>query len=1017
MALASVLLVLVVESGCATLSPAPRPPVAQSHPAAVRLEKADGEEGAENSAATRFWNFEYPRLIAGQTAAARQRQLVEISARLATGEVDAVSPAARWISRGPAPILYAKRHDIGRVDTIAVDPFDANVLFFGTPDGSLWRTRDGAASWSVFDAADCNGITSLAIDPRDSHIVYAGTFCGLFRTVDGGDHWSRLSSRTTDLDGVTYDLLGPVKSISIDPRGAGDASKDTLLVGSGLFGLLLSTDGGATFRESPGSPSWHDAESLVRDPANPAIVYATGLENKTPGNPSAGLVRVAVKSLDGGQHWSQVLVGPNDFRLILAIAPSAPNTLYAMSGACSPVHFFKTTDAGANWQEIATTADDGGALTCQTNYDVTLAVDPANPDRVYFGGIPLYISEDGGRKWKFDFAPHVDYHSLVFAQQGVLYAGTDGGIYHTSDRGNHWTTLEIAPSITEIYHVTPHPIDPRVTLAGSQDNGTFLRDGVTTAWKKIACCDGGKPLVDPTNPAIVYAVTQVREFSVLRSDDGGKTFSPKANGIDPGEVGPFIPPLAMSQADPKTLFMGLAHVYRSTDRGESWKAVSPALPVGGVSRLAVGEGSPARLFATNFSSLLTSADGGDSWRDVSDRLPVSCYLGFAIDRYDPQTAYVLTCWDELHGPLYRTRDGGASWTAVSGNLPQQLFPTSLVLIQPNPSYRALVLASDDGVFTSTDDGATWHGMSDGLPLASITELAYSDNGARLLAATFGRGVYELSCPPTPTALCLGNGRFRATVDWQTGDGRSGAAQAIALTSDTGYFWFFGPDNVEIVLKVLDACSFNNRFWVFVGGLTDVRAVVTVTDTLTGAVQVYVNNQGRAFQPIQDTAAFATCSAASAAASKAMTGYPQAAAFQQTMPWLEAPAVPVPRLPKSGTPCVPDGTSLCLANGRFRVSARWQTSQTQSGDAQAVALTADTGYFWFFGQDNVEVVVKVLDACTFNQRFWVFAGGLTDVAVSLTIVDTVTGATRTYTNPQGQAFQTIQDTSAFATCSG
>jgi hypothetical protein len=114
-------------------------------------------------------------------------------------------------------------------------------------------------------------------------------------------------------------------------------------------------------------------------------------------------------------------------------------------------------------------------------------------------------------------------------------------------------------------------------------------------------------------------------------------------------------------------------------------------------------------------------------------------------------------------------------------------------------------------------------------------------------------------------------------------------------------------------------------------------------------------------------------------------------------------------------CTPSATALCLNNGRFKVEATFETAGGLSGKAQVVKLTDETGYLWFFSATNVEAVVKVLNACTFNQRFWVFAGGLTDVRVVITVTDTQTNAIRTYTNPLGRAFQPIQDTSAFATC--
>jgi pre-peptidase len=117
----------------------------------------------------------------------------------------------------------------------------------------------------------------------------------------------------------------------------------------------------------------------------------------------------------------------------------------------------------------------------------------------------------------------------------------------------------------------------------------------------------------------------------------------------------------------------------------------------------------------------------------------------------------------------------------------------------------------------------------------------------------------------------------------------------------------------------------------------------------------------------------------------------------------------------GGNCAANATTLCLNNGRFRVTATFATNQGQSGNGMAVPETTDTGMFWFFSANNIEAIIKVVNGCALNSRYWVFAGGLTDVQVVLTVVDTSNGTTRTYTNPQSTAFAPIQDTSAFATC--
>ena len=287
-----------------------------------------------------------------------------------------------------------------------------------------------------------------------------------------------------------------------------------------------------------------------------------------------------------------------------------------------------------------------------------------------------------------------------------------------------------------------------------------------------------------------------------------------------------------------------------------------------------------------------------------------------------------------------------------------------------------------------------------------------------------------ACVPSSTGLCLADGRFQVETFWRRNDGTAGQGRAQRLTPNTGYFWFFNSANVEMVVKVLDACSApSNRFWVFAGGLTNVEVRTRVTDTSTGAVREYLNPQGRAFQPIQDTSAFATCQGGFAAdetwsgsgSAEAVEWITESSRGELEMLTVDpaqyqvgSDAGPVPHAAASGT-CTESPTALCLENGRFRVETFWRRNDGTTGQGRAVRLTPNTGYFWFFNSANVEMVTKVLNACNGPRRYWVFAGGLTNVQVRTRVTDTRTGAFKEYVNPQGRAFQPIQDTGAFATC--
>ena len=265
------------------------------------------------------------------------------------------------------------------------------------------------------------------------------------------------------------------------------------------------------------------------------------------------------------------------------------------------------------------------------------------------------------------------------------------------------------------------------------------------------------------------------------------------------------------------------------------------------------------------------------------------------------------------------------------------------------------------------------------------------------------------CKPSATTLCLGAGRFQVRATHATSLAAIGAGSGYMLSNDTGYFTFFNAANVELLVKVIDGCGLGGNYWVFAGGLTDVKTVATVTDMTTGQMVTLVNPKSTPFKPYQNTAAFACGSGPSARARRAVA--------PAAIPAARPPA------PVKGdqAACVADATHLCLNGGRFEVGTVWTTDTGLTGAGTAVALPVpgggapDTGYFWFFNDANVETVVKVLNGCGLNNRYWVFAGGLTNVEVVTTVRDTQTGNVRTYTNPQNQPFHPVQDTSALATC--
>lgn len=278
-----------------------------------------------------------------------------------------------------------------------------------------------------------------------------------------------------------------------------------------------------------------------------------------------------------------------------------------------------------------------------------------------------------------------------------------------------------------------------------------------------------------------------------------------------------------------------------------------------------------------------------------------------------------------------------------------------------------------------------------------------DSGGVLASRAFSS--FVPGCTPDAETLCLNNGRFEVKVIWRDFVGQSGRGFGEMLTGDTGYFWFFSPANIEVVLKVLDARAINGEWWVFYGALSTVEYTITVRDTTTGESKTYFNPSGNL---------------ASVGDIEALPGYEpiSPAELEQS---LEREALrlglgkrndtDLEAAPMAMGTCVPSATTLCVQNGRFKVEVAWFTPAAGSGVGQAVPLTNETGYFWFFSPNNVELVLKVLDGGAINSKWWVFYGALSDVEYTVTVTDTISGLVKVYQNAAGN-LGSVADIDAF-----
>jgi hypothetical protein len=484
-----------------------------------------------------------------------------------------------------------------------------------------------------------------------------------------------------------------------------------------------------------------------------------------------------------------------------------------------------------------------------------------------------------------------------------------------------------------------------------------------------------------------------------------------------------VDPLVESPAIAAQPDGGLAMVWtvrNSLSILEFWEIDGAILTASaGVRQLDVGSGSPAgkiagTTIATDAAGNIVVAWKEDALGEVPNRIAVQLFddagqprtLPFRADEAPPLSG----SWQTIGAPALAL--GPEGFFAVAWDATPALDPVGTPRPVSNQVYARVFEADGDPLgpqrMISPDDLRGSHDPA--LVWAQGRELVAAwrrDPGLPPAAPCFSDGIrlrrIFTGCLPNADRLCLGDGRFELGVTWNAPAAGTGAGKAVALTRDTGYFWFFGQDNVELVVKVLDGRTINDHFWVFYGSLSDVAWTLKVEDLLTGGERLYGNPQGQ-LASRGDTQALAASTAGSAEGV-------QVEAFDAVRLDRDAlPAGPESAIPAPVTAAAPAGSPVLTLNGDFQVDVTWRDPfNGGSGIGQGVPLTGDSGYFWFFGPENVELAVKVLDARAVNGKYWVFYGALTNVEYDLRV--RFNGQEKVYHNPPFR-FLSRADTAAF-----
>lgn len=879
-------------------------------------------------------------------------------------------------------------------------------------------------------------VWDIAVHPGNPGILYVGALGGLLRSVDGGATWVRAE-----------EIDGPVQVVAVDP------GQPSTVYGVQWSTMWKSDDGGESWRSLAAAPI------LIADvavaPWDSMVVYAVTESSLGPPDNLPGRVWM---STDGAETWQDVSAGTDlSGHLAVAFDADAPGTVYVVTRS----NVYRRRD-GSPWAKI--TPVEGLGL----GYS-SIAVRPRAPGELYvgttFGG--AFQSIDGGDSWALLGGAPLEVQDLAIDADGpVVYAASNEGIFRSLDEGATWTLARSEAGSIRVRSVAVDPGVPATVWAGARGDGLLHSMDRGEQWTIV---EAGRPFgaqiaslaVAPGSRPVLYAGTEAS--GVFASLDGGATWDRRNRGLD--EAG--VTSLAVAPSDPQFVFAFAATAlaletragfFCSTDGGESWTDLGwplSAVPL----FITVDPTLPRRLWVGTGSGIYASTNGGGTWHRVDSLCQGVCPVVYDLE-VDPRQPSVLHVATSVG--LFRSVDGGRQWTPLGTGLPSPLIYTlEIDPLQPSTFYAG----TPEGVFRSTDFGVTWAAANSGqcetlcpsisqiLIRSSSILYALSITGDKLLVSRDGATTWDRMAPPVPQGIraralvmhpwspstlyagwtaeallgsgvydlleadcdapdtvCFGDGRFLAEVGWRDFDHRRAVGRTTDLASaQSAVFWFFGEQNWELLVKVIDGTPFNHHVWVFAGAASNVEYGLRITDLPAGRSRLYHNALGQ--------------SAVSVAQIEAFPADPG--------PVVQGPVAeevvemsPAPSFPRAvgfdpsvvGEPCIESPGSLCLLDGRFRLNASFRDFAGRHGAAQAVPTSADdSGLFWFFGAENWELLVKMVDACLYNDHFWVFATATTNVEFELLVTDLLTGAQTSYHNPLGQAAAAVTDTGAFSTC--
>ncbi len=668
-----------------------------------------------------------------------------------------------WQLEGPTNIG-------GRINVVIGEPGNADVLYVGCSKGGVFKTTDGGENWyAIFDDQPFLAIADIQIHPNDVNTIFVATgdpnisgyFTigdGVYKSTDGGETWQNL--------GLAQGYIATKIRINYN-------NPDIIYVGcmgnpqeeNGDRGVYKTVDGGETWTMV--LPTGNDAGiiDMVMHPTNPDILYAASWNRLRNSEMSVtfGDNAIVYKTEDGGLSWPMMDEGlPNEpmSRIGLSISQNNPEKVYALYvDTLHQLHqVYHTANNGDSWAMLSDTLDyPENALGGFGWYFGKIVLNPYNDEEVYVLGVDMHRTNNGGNSWENvtnAFNVHADKHSLFFIDETTLVLATDGGLYKSTDSGENWEDIENLPN-TQFYRVTYNPHNIGMYAGGTQDNGTLVGNvDSLNNWDRIYGGDGFTISYHPTNPDIVIAEWQ--NGGLVISNDGGDSFNDFAWGFVEDRRNWDMPYIISKDTDePLRVFAGTYRILENTSgNGDEWTPISEALTDSVVfgdryHTLTIINQSVINTdylyVGSSDGNVHRSLDRGASWEKINNELPDKYVTSVVPSPNEVNTVYATLSGFKGEGIepyVFRSENNGDTWENISGDLPE-IGGINDILVLPNTQNDSLLFVGTDlGVYASSDLGATWQRLGEGMPFVAVFDIEYEPTEHRLIAGTFARSMYS-----------------------------------------------------------------------------------------------------------------------------------------------------------------------------------------------------------------------------------------------------------------------------------